>query len=71
MSNELEPIERASRDELAALQLERLGAMLRHAYTNVPLYRTTFNAAGVPPDDLKSVDDLVRFPLTTTDVPRS
>lgn len=55
MPNELEPIERASRDELAALQLERLGAMRRHAYTNVSLYRTTFIAAGVHPDDVQSL----------------
>jgi phenylacetate-CoA ligase len=67
MSNELEPIERASRDELAALQLERLRAMLLHAYTNVPLYRTRFAAAGVHPDDLKTLGDLARFPFTTKD----
>jgi phenylacetate-CoA ligase len=67
MSNELEPIERASRDELAALQLERLRAILHHAYTNVPVYRTKFAAAGVHPDDLKTLDDLARFPFTTKD----
>jgi phenylacetate-CoA ligase len=67
MSNELEPIERASRDELAALQLERLRAILHHAYNNVPAYRTRFAAAGVHPDDLKTLDDLARFPFTTKD----
>ena len=46
----LEPIERASADELRALQLERLCWSLRHAYANVPHYRAAFDAAGVHPD---------------------
>ncbi|KFC67765.1 phenylacetate--CoA ligase PaaK [Massilia sp. LC238] len=62
--NELEPIERASRDELQALQLERLKWSLRHAYENVPHYRAAFDAAGVHPEDLKSLSDLARFPFT-------
>jgi phenylacetate-CoA ligase len=61
---ELEPIERASRDELQALQLERLRWSLRHAYDNVAHYRAAFDAAGVHPDDLKSLADLARFPFT-------
>ena len=61
---ELEPIERASRDELQALQLERLKWSLRHAYENVPHYRAAFDAAGVHPEDLKSLSDLARFPFT-------
>jgi phenylacetate-CoA ligase len=61
---DLEPIERASRDELEALQLERLRWSLRHAYDNVPHYRASFDAAGVHPDDLKSLADLARFPFT-------
>ncbi|WP_313033798.1 phenylacetate--CoA ligase PaaK [Massilia alkalitolerans] len=61
---ELEPIERASRDELQALQLERLKWSLHHAYENVPYYRAAFDAAGVHPEDLKSLSDLARFPLT-------
>jgi phenylacetate-CoA ligase len=60
----LEPIERASRDELQALQLERLKWSLRHAYDNVPHYRASFDAAGVHPDDLKSLGDLAKFPLS-------
>jgi len=60
-----EPIEYASRDELAALQLFRLQWSLRHAYDNVPAYRAKFAAAGVHPDDLKSLSDLARFPFTT------
>ena len=61
---ELEPIERASRDELQALQLERLKWSLKHAYDNVPHYRRAFDEAGVHPDDLKSLADLARFPFT-------
>ena len=59
-----EPIEAASTDELRALQLERLRWSLNHAYTNVPHYRSTFDAAGVRPEDLKSLEDLSRFPFT-------
>jgi phenylacetate-CoA ligase len=62
---ELEPIELASRDELAALQLERLKWSLRHAYENVAHYRQAFDAAGVHPDDLKQLSDLARFPTTS------
>ncbi|RZA34312.1 MAG: phenylacetate--CoA ligase [Lysobacteraceae bacterium] len=61
---ELEPIERASRDELQALQLERLKWSLHHAYENVPHYRAAFDAAGVHPSDLKTLGDLARFPFT-------
>ncbi len=61
----LEPIEIASRDEIAALQLSRLQWTLRHAYDNVPLYRTKFDAAGVHPDDCKRLEDLAKFPFTT------
>jgi phenylacetate-CoA ligase len=62
---ELEPIERASRDELQALQLERLKQTLRHAYENVAHYRRSFDEAGVHPDDLTSLADLAKFPFTT------
>ena len=61
----LEPIETASQDELAALQLQRLRWTLRHAYDNVAHYRQAFDAQGVHPDDLKSLQDLARFPFTT------
>lgn len=61
---ELEPIERASRDELQALQLERLKWSLKHAYENVPHYRKAFDEAGVHPEDLKSLADLAKFPFT-------
>jgi phenylacetate-CoA ligase len=62
---DLEPIEMASRDELQALQLERLKWSLRHAYNNVRHYREKFGAAGVHPDDLKTLEDLAKFPFTT------
>ena len=57
-------IETASRDEIEALQLERMRWSLTHAYTNVPHYKQSFDAAGVHPDDLKSLADLARFPFT-------
>ncbi|MBB3120605.1 phenylacetate--CoA ligase PaaK [Pseudoduganella violacea] len=63
-ASELEPIERASRDELQALQLERMQWSLKHAYDNVPHYRAAFDAAGVHPADLKTLADLARFPFT-------
>lgn len=61
---DLEPIETASRDEIAALQLERLRATLAHAYENVPHYRRAFDAKGVHPSDLKQLSDLSKFPFT-------
>ena len=62
---DLEPIETASRDEIAALQLARMQWSLRHAYQNSPFYRARFDAHGVHPDDLKSLADLAKFPFTT------
>jgi len=62
---DLDPIETASRDELAKLQLERLQWTLHHAYANVTHYRATWDAAGVHPDDCKELADLARFPFTT------
>ena len=60
----LDAIEIASRDEIGALQLDRLKWSLRHAYDNVPFYRQSFDAAGVHPDDLTSLEDLAKFPFT-------
>jgi phenylacetate-CoA ligase len=62
---ELEAIETASRDEISALQLERLKWSLRHAYDNVPFHKKAFNEKGVHPDDLKSLSDLAKFPFMT------
>lgn len=58
-----EAIERASVDELKALQLRRLQWSLRHAYDNVPHYKRAFEATGVRPNDLRDLDDLSRFPF--------
>ena len=62
---ELDPIETASRDELQALQLQRLQATLRHAYERVPHYRAAFDANGVHPSDCRSLADLAKFPFTS------
>jgi phenylacetate-CoA ligase len=64
---ELNPIEIASRDEIAALQLRRMKWSLKHAYENVPHYRKSFDAAGVRPGDLNELSDLRRFPFTAKD----
>ncbi|MGD0641180.1 MAG: phenylacetate--CoA ligase, partial [Roseiarcus sp.] len=64
-ANTLEPIETASRDELTALQCERLKWTLNRVYDNVPHYRAKFDAAGVHPGDLETLADLAKFPFTT------
>jgi phenylacetate-CoA ligase len=61
----LDPIETASRDEIAALQTKRLKATLAHAYGKVPAYREKFEAAGVHPGDFKRLEDLRKFPFTS------
>ncbi len=61
---DLDPIEIASRDEISALQLQRMKSTLAHAYNNVPFYKQKFDDAGVHPDDLKSLSDLSKFPFT-------
>jgi len=61
----LEPIEKASIDELRALQLQRLKWALSHAYANSPVYRRKFDEAGVHPDDFRQLSDLAKFPFTT------
>ncbi|MGW0604863.1 phenylacetate--CoA ligase PaaK [Streptomyces sp. NPDC002640] len=61
----LDDAERLTREELRALQLERLRASLRHAYDNVALYRLRFDEAGIRPEDCRSLEDLSRFPFTT------
>jgi phenylacetate-CoA ligase len=60
----LEPIEKASKKALQALQLRRLKWSLKHAYDHVPHYRKKFDKAGVKPKDLKSLKDLAKFPFT-------
>jgi len=61
---DLSPIETASRDEIAALQLTRMQATLQRAYDHVPHYRKSFDAQGVKPGDLKQLSDLAKFPFT-------
>src|SRR5271169_5768323 len=60
-----EPILAASRAKLDSLQLERLQSTLHHAYANNPNYRRKFDDAEVRPDDLRTLNDLARFPFTT------
>jgi phenylacetate-CoA ligase len=61
----LDAIETASRDELSALQTERLAWSLRHAYDNVEHYRKKFDGHGVHPDDFREPADIAKFPFTT------
>ena len=65
LPGDLEPIETASRDEIAALQLARLKWSLRHTWDNVAAYREKCAASGVHPDDLKTLADLANFPFMT------
>lgn len=62
--SDLDPIEIASRDEISALQLQRMQWSVRHAYDNVAMYKKRFDDAGVHPDDLKELKDLAKFPFT-------
>src|SRR5580692_1038849 len=59
-----ESIERASEDELRALQLERLKQVLAYTYGRVAPYRVKCERAGVHPDDLRTLEDLRHFPFT-------
>lgn len=65
--SDLDAIEIASRDEISALQLQRMQWSLSHAYNNVAMYRERFDELGVHPDDLKELKDLARFPFTVKD----
>jgi phenylacetate-CoA ligase len=56
--------ERASRDEIMALQTQRLAWSLKHAYDNVAHYRKAFDTAGVHPSDFRELSDLAKFPFT-------
>ncbi|MFC8286375.1 phenylacetate--CoA ligase PaaK [Streptomyces cyaneofuscatus] len=64
MTAMLDAAEQLSRADLEALQLERLRTTLRHAYENVPFYRAAFDAAGLRPEDCRTLADLARFPFT-------
>ncbi len=64
-SKGFEAIETASRDEISALQLERLKWSVKHAYYNVPHYKKKFDEAGVKPEDVQSLADLAKLPFTS------
>ncbi len=61
----LDPLERASRDEITATQIDRLRATLAHAYDHVPHYRAAFDAADIAPGDIRELADLAHLPFTT------
>jgi phenylacetate-CoA ligase len=67
---DLEPIEKASIDELRTLQLERLQRTVHHAYDHVAHYRAAFDEAGVHPDDVKELADLAKLPFTSKETLR-
>ena len=60
-----EEFETLPREVLEALQLKRLKQVVQRVYHTVGFYRKAFDKAGVTPDDIKSLDDLRRFPFTT------
>jgi phenylacetate-CoA ligase len=60
-----EEYETLPREVLEALQLKRLKQVVQRVYHTVGFYRRSFDQAGVQPDDIKSLDDLRRFPFTT------
>ncbi|MFE9014426.1 phenylacetate--CoA ligase PaaK [Streptomyces cyaneofuscatus] len=64
MTAMLDAAEQLSRADLEALQIERLRTTLRHAYENVPFYRAAFDAAGLRPEDCRTLADLSLFPFT-------
>jgi phenylacetate-CoA ligase len=63
--DELDPEERMSRDELEALQLSRLQQTVARAYAHVPFYTRKFDAAGIHPDDIRTLDDVRKLPFTS------
>lgn len=65
MSRGYHAIETASRDEITALQTERMQWSLRHTYENVPYFKAKCEAHGAHPDDFRALGDLARFPFTT------
>lgn len=57
-------IETMSRKDLEALQLEHLQALVKRVYEKIPFYKESFDKAGVKPEDIKTLDDLTKFPFT-------
>ncbi|MGY4369182.1 phenylacetate-coenzyme A ligase PaaK-like adenylate-forming protein [Bradyrhizobium sp. LB1.3] len=66
---EMDAHERASRDEIMALQTQRLAWSLKHAYDNVAHYRKAFDTAGVHPSEFRELSDLAKFPIHGEDGP--
>ena len=58
-------IETMSREDMKALQSEKLVKQVKHVYENVPYYRDLMDKKGVTPDDIKSIDDLYKLPFLT------
>jgi phenylacetate-CoA ligase len=58
-------LETASPDELREIQSQKLPAAVRFAYARIPFYRRRFQAAGLEPDDIRSLDDLRAIPIAT------
>ena len=68
MANYFEPeIECASREEIVALQNERLAKQVKHVYDNVSMYRERMDELGIKPEDIRTIDDLKKLPFTTKD----
>ena len=68
MANYFEPeIECASREEIVALQNERLAKQVKHVYDNVSMYRERMDELGIKPEDISTIDDLKKLPFTTKD----
>ncbi len=58
-------LETAPREVIAKLQLERLKETVKRVYGRVPLFRQRMDAAGISPEDVRSLDDLAKLPFTT------
>src|SRR6266511_1890618 len=58
-------MERLSRDELVHMQLDRLRWQVGRCWDSSPFYRERLQAAGLEPDDIRSLDDLRRIPVVT------
>ena len=62
-----EKVECAARSEIEAVQLARLQSTVARCYNNVAHYRKKLDAAGVKPDDIKTLDDIRKIPFTVKD----
>jgi phenylacetate-CoA ligase len=63
-------IEKISRQKLQELQLKNLKKVVKNVYENVPFYKKKFKDLKITPDDIKTLDDITKLPLTTKDVLR-